>query len=129
MSRQGIAISAGRVKMGLFSRLWGRLKNGRSALADRYVVRLQKAGRGAGLTTSKPSESRTADGGGRPPAAGRSNRLANVIPDGAVTVVLDPKGENLNSEAIAGENFARGETGAPSRGLCDRRAGWARRGV
>lgn len=91
--------------MRLFLSAVGRLKNGpERELADRYLDRLQKAGRGIGLTNIEVIEikdSRAQEVGRR--LLEEAIALANVIPDGAVTVVLDPKGENLNSEAIAGE--------------------------
>ncbi|EJW13038.1 methyltransferase RlmH [Rhodovulum sp. PH10] len=83
----------------------GRMKAGAEReLADRYLDRLVKAGGGIGLRGVELLEVKDS------PARDAERRkleeaiaLANLIPDGAVTVLLDPRGENLSSESIAGK--------------------------
>jgi 23S rRNA (pseudouridine1915-N3)-methyltransferase len=91
----------------------GRLKNGpERELASRYLDRLQKTGRGVGLTEVEVVEikdSRAQEVGRR--LLEEAIALANVIPDGALTVVLDCRGENLDSAAIAGEIRAWRDSG------------------
>ena len=83
----------------------GRLKNGpERELSARYLERLQKAGRGIGLSEVEVVEikdSHAQEVGRR--LVEEAIAIANVIPEGAVTVVLDSHGENLDSAAIAGE--------------------------
>jgi 23S rRNA (pseudouridine1915-N3)-methyltransferase len=82
----------------------GRLKQGpERELAERYRKRTADAGRGAGLNPIdiiEIRESRAGDAGRR--MLEESIAIANVIPDGAVTVLLDGRGESLNSAAFAG---------------------------
>ena len=91
----------------------GRLKNGAEReLADRYLDLLQKTGRGIGLTDIEVLEikdSRAQEVGRR--QLEEAIALANVIPDGAITVVLDSRGESLDSAAIAGEIRAWRDSG------------------
>jgi 23S rRNA (pseudouridine1915-N3)-methyltransferase len=91
----------------------GRLKNGpERELSARYLERLQKAGRGVGLSEVEVVEikdSRAQEVGRR--LLEEAIAIANVIPEGAVTVVLDSQGENLDSAAIAGELRAWRDSG------------------
>jgi 23S rRNA (pseudouridine1915-N3)-methyltransferase len=91
----------------------GRLKAGTERdLAARYLDRLQKLGRGIGVTGIEVVEikdSRAQELSRR--LLEEAIALANVIPDGAVTVVLDSRGENLDSAAIAGEIRAWRDSG------------------
>jgi len=81
----------------------GRLKRGpESDLAERYRERAVKSGRGIGLRSVEIveiAESRARDAQRR--MLEESIALANVIPDGAATVLLDPQGEALDSNAFA----------------------------
>jgi 23S rRNA (pseudouridine1915-N3)-methyltransferase len=91
----------------------GRLKNGpERELAARYLDRLKKTGRGVGLTEIEVVEikdSRAQEVGRR--LLEEAIALANLIPEGAVTVALDSHGENLDSAAIAGEIRAWRDSG------------------
>jgi 23S rRNA (pseudouridine1915-N3)-methyltransferase len=81
----------------------GRLKAGpERELAERYRDRAAKAGRALGLRDIEiveVRESRARDAERR--TVEESIALATLIPDGAVTIVLDGGGENLDSEAFA----------------------------
>jgi 23S rRNA (pseudouridine1915-N3)-methyltransferase len=94
----------------------GRLKAGAEReLAERYRERAAKAGRGIGLRDVEIVEirdSRAQDTAKR--MLEESIALANIIPDGAVTVVLDERGDNLDSAAIAGQIKAWREAGRPA---------------
>src|ERR1043165_1544687 len=80
----------------------GRLKRGaESDLAERYRERATKAGRGIGLRSLEIveiAESRARDAQRR--MLEESIALANIIPKGA-TVLLDPRGETLDSASFA----------------------------
>src|SRR5216684_1604257 len=66
----------------------GRLKQGpERELAERYRKRAADAGRRAGDAARRMRE--------------ESIAIANIIPDGAVTVVLDERGESVSSAAFA----------------------------
>ncbi len=86
----------------------GRLKAGpERELADRYRDRVAKSGRAIGLRDIEILEIRES----RAQSASRrvleeSIALANLVPDGAVTIVLDQRGENLDSNSIG--NHLRG---------------------
>src|SRR5262249_40324436 len=81
----------------------GRLKQGpERELADRYRKRALDAGRGAGLSAVdivEIKESRAGDATRR--MLEESIAIANIIPDGAVVVVLDERGESMGSAAFA----------------------------
>ncbi|TMJ01966.1 MAG: 23S rRNA (pseudouridine(1915)-N(3))-methyltransferase RlmH [Alphaproteobacteria bacterium] len=81
----------------------GRLKRGpEQDLAERYRARAAKSGRGVGLRALdviEVAESRARDAGRR--MLEESIALANVIPKDAATVLLDPRGEALDSGAFA----------------------------
>ena len=80
----------------------GRLKRGPEVeLSERYRERAVKSGRGIGLRSLdivEIAESRARDAQRR--MLEESIALANVIPDGAATVLLDPRGEALDSNSF-----------------------------
>jgi 23S rRNA (pseudouridine1915-N3)-methyltransferase len=82
----------------------GRLKQGpERELAERYRKRAAQAGRSAGLSAVdviEIKESRAADTARR--MVEESITIANVIPEHAVTVILDGRGESISSAAFAG---------------------------
>jgi 23S rRNA (pseudouridine1915-N3)-methyltransferase len=82
----------------------GRLKQGpERELAERYRKRMADAGRSAGLNpidVIEIRESRAGDASRR--MLEESIAIANVLPERAVTVLLDGRGESLNSAAFAG---------------------------
>jgi 23S rRNA (pseudouridine1915-N3)-methyltransferase len=82
----------------------GRLKQGpERELAERYRKRAADAGRAAGLNSFdivEIKESRAADAARR--MLEESIAIANVIPERAVTVILDERGESMNSASFAG---------------------------
>ena len=77
----------------------GRMKKGpERALAERYRERATKAGRAVGIQdveVVEVAESRARELNRR--TIEESIALAQLIPDGAVTVVLDQRGESLDS--------------------------------
>jgi len=81
----------------------GKLKRGpEQELAERYRERAAKSGRGIGLRSLEIveiAESRARDAQRR--MLEESIALANVIPNGAATVLLDPRGDALGSDAFA----------------------------
>ena len=81
----------------------GKLKRGpERELAERYRERAAKSGRGIGLRTVEIieiSESRARDAQRR--MLEESIALANIIPKDAATVLLDPRGEPVDSTAFA----------------------------
>ena len=80
----------------------GRLKRGPEVeLAERYRERSVKSGRGIGLRSLdiiEIAESRARDAQRR--MLEESIALANIIPERAATVLLDPRGEALDSDAF-----------------------------
>src|SRR5262245_4575317 len=82
----------------------GRLKQGpERELAERYRKRVADTGRKVGLHPFDIVEIRES----RADAAGRrmleeSIAIANIIPERAVTVILDERGENVSSPSLAG---------------------------
>ena len=82
----------------------GRLKQGpERELAASYCKRAKATGRSLGLREVEIieiRESRADDHDRR--RTEESIALANVIPDGAVVAVLDERGENIDSAALAG---------------------------
>jgi 23S rRNA (pseudouridine1915-N3)-methyltransferase len=82
----------------------GRLKQGpERELAERYCKRAATAGRGAGLQAVdivEIRESRAGDAARR--MLEESIAIANIIPERAVTVILDERGESVSSSAFAG---------------------------
>jgi 23S rRNA (pseudouridine1915-N3)-methyltransferase len=82
----------------------GRLKQGpERELAERYRKRADALGRSVGLQTIDIVEIREsrADNAERRMLE-ESIAIANVIPEGAVTILLDERGENLSSASFAG---------------------------
>ena len=81
----------------------GKLKRGPERdLAERYTGRAAKSGRGIGLRSLEVveiSESRARDAQRR--MLEESIALANIIPKDAATVLLEPRGEALDSNAFA----------------------------
>ncbi len=82
----------------------GRLKQGpERELAERYRQRAADAGRKAGLEAFdvvEIKESRAGDAARR--MLEESIAIANVIPERAVTVILDQRGESMSSGSFAG---------------------------
>lgn len=82
----------------------GRLKRGpETELSDRYAKRAAQTGRSLGLREVEIveiRESRAAEPDKR--MIEESIALANVIPAGSAVVLLDSRGENLDSPALAG---------------------------
>jgi 23S rRNA (pseudouridine1915-N3)-methyltransferase len=82
----------------------GRLKQGpERELAERYRKRAAEAGRSAGLSAVdviEIKESRAGDAARR--MVEESIAIANLIPERAVTVILDARGESISSAAFAG---------------------------
>ena len=82
----------------------GRLKQGSEReLAERYRKRAADAGRSAGLSAVdivEIKESRARDAARR--MLEESIAVANLIPERAITVILDARGESMSSEAFAG---------------------------
>jgi 23S rRNA (pseudouridine1915-N3)-methyltransferase len=80
----------------------GRLKRGpEQDLAERYRERAVKSGRGIGLRSLdivEIAESRAREAPRR--MLEESIALANVIPKGAATVLLDPRGETTDSNSL-----------------------------
>jgi 23S rRNA (pseudouridine1915-N3)-methyltransferase len=80
----------------------GRLKGQESELCERYVKRAAQAGRGLGwreVEVVEVRESRADDADKR--RIEESIALANLVPPDGATVLLDPKGDNLDSGALA----------------------------
>ena len=81
----------------------GRLKSGpETELAERYRKRAEQNGRSLGLRDIdiiEIRESRAGDAGKR--MIEESIALANIIPQNAALVVLDSRGESLDSGALA----------------------------
>ena len=94
----------------------GRLKQGpERELAERYRKRAADAGRSAGLSAFdivEIKESRAGDAGRR--MIEESIAIANVIPDKAAVIVLDERGENLESAALAGQLAKWRDDGRPA---------------
>jgi 23S rRNA (pseudouridine1915-N3)-methyltransferase len=96
----------------------GRLKAGpERELAERYRDRIARIGRPLGIGDIEIIDIRES------PARQAERRLveeavalATLIPDNAVSVLLDPLGENLASEALAAQLRAWRDGGRPS--LC-----------
>jgi 23S rRNA (pseudouridine1915-N3)-methyltransferase len=94
----------------------GRMKKGpETELVERYVKRAEQAGRQIGLRgieIIEIRESRAADAGKR--MVEESIALANVIPEGAVTVMLDERGDSLASADFADHIRKWRDAGVPA---------------
>jgi 23S rRNA (pseudouridine1915-N3)-methyltransferase len=94
----------------------GRMKKGpETDLVERYLKRAEQAGRQIGLRgieIIEIRESRAADAGKR--MVEESIALANVIPEGAVTVMLDERGDNLGSADLADHVRKWRDAGVPA---------------
>lgn len=80
----------------------GRLKGPESELCARYAKRAAQTGRALGMRdidVIEVRESRAEDAGKR--RIEESIALANVVPAGAAVVLLDPRGDNLDSASLA----------------------------
>jgi 23S rRNA (pseudouridine1915-N3)-methyltransferase len=82
----------------------GRMKRGpEHDLAERYRERATKAGRAVGLRgveVVEVAESRARDADRR--MIEESIALTQLVPDGAIRIVLDERGQSLGSAALAG---------------------------
>jgi len=82
----------------------GRLKAGPDReLAERYRDRAAKVGRGLGvrgIEIIEVRESRAREAGRR--ITEEAIALASIVPDGAVTALLDSRGENYSSDSFTG---------------------------
>jgi len=94
----------------------GRLKESpERALAERYLKRAEQMGRRMGfrdVEVIEIRESRAQEAGKR--ILEESVALANLIPDKAATVVLDERGENLDSAALAAQLQRWRDDGRPA---------------
>jgi 23S rRNA (pseudouridine1915-N3)-methyltransferase len=94
----------------------GRLKKGpETELAQRYLKRAEQAGRQIGLRgveVIEIRESRASDAGKR--MIEESIALANVMPDGAVTIMLDERGDSLGSADFADQFRKWRDAGIPA---------------
>ena len=83
----------------------GRLKRGpETELSERYRKRAAQTGRNLGLRDVEIieiRESRAAEAGKR--MLEESIALANIIPQGAAVVLLDARGDNLDSASLAAQ--------------------------
>lgn len=82
----------------------GKLKGPESELSERYRKRAAQTGRSLGLRDVdivEIRESRAADSHRR--MLEESIALANVIPQGAAVVLLDSRGDNLDSAGLANQ--------------------------
>jgi 23S rRNA (pseudouridine1915-N3)-methyltransferase len=91
----------------------GRMKRGpEQELAERYRERAAKSGRIVGIRSVEIveiAESRARDAERR--MLEESIALANIVPKGAATVLLDPRGEALDSHAFAKRVSAWNDSG------------------
>ena len=94
----------------------GRLKQGpETELSERYRKRASQTGRSLGLRDVEIveiRESRADDAGKR--MIEESIALANVIPPDAVVVLLDPKGDDLDSGGLANQISRWRDAGKPA---------------
>ena len=94
----------------------GRMKKGpETELVARYLKRAEQAGRQIGLRgveVIEIKESRASDAGKR--MIEESIALANLIPDGAVAIMLDETGESFASAAFADHVRKWRDAGVPA---------------
>jgi len=77
----------------------GRLRKGpEAALIDDYLTRFDRTGRALGLGPARMVEVEDRKGGGM---AAEGALLARAVPDGALTCVLDERGQVLTSPEFA----------------------------
>lgn len=77
----------------------GRLRRGpEQALIDDYVARAERAGRALGLGPIQITELADKKGGGK---AAEAQLLSRAVPDGAVLIALDERGQTLSSPKFA----------------------------
>src|SRR4029078_9146507 len=97
----------------------GRLKEGpERELAERYRKRAEQTGRRIGFRDTEIveiRESRAQEGGKR--MIEESIALANVIPDKAVILILDERGESLDSVTLASRLGRWRDDGRPGGGF------------
>ncbi len=90
----------------------GRLKAADRELAERYRDRAVKTGRALGFRDIEVIEVRDSRARERERRIlEESIALASIIPDGAVIVMLDGRGDNVSSEAFAGRLRAWNDAG------------------
>jgi 23S rRNA (pseudouridine1915-N3)-methyltransferase len=98
----------------------GRLKAGpERELSERYRDRVAKAGRAVGMREIEIveiRESRALDAPKR--VLEESIALANLIPERAIVVALDEKGENVDSGALTGALRGWRDAGRPATVFC-----------
>jgi len=94
----------------------GRLKAGPERdLAERFRERAAKAGRHIGIRDVEVIEIRDSRAGEADKRVlEESIALANIIPDGAILVVLDERGENLDSTSLTRHLTAWRDAGRPA---------------
>lgn len=94
----------------------GRMKKGpETELVQRYLKRAEQAGRQIGLRAVEVieiRESRASDAGKR--MIEESIALANIIPDAAMTAMLDERGESLSSADFADRLRKWRDAGVPA---------------
>ncbi len=94
----------------------GRMKKGpETELAQRYLKRAEQTGRQIGLRgveVIEIRESRASDAGKR--MIEESIALASIIPDAAMTAMLDERGESLSSAAFADHLRKWRDAGVPA---------------
>ena len=94
----------------------GRMKKGpETELAQRYLKRAEQAGRQIGLRgveVVEIRESRASDAGKR--MIEESIALASIIPDAAMTAMLDERGESLSSADFADHLRKWRDAGVPA---------------
>jgi 23S rRNA (pseudouridine1915-N3)-methyltransferase len=94
----------------------GRMKKGpETELVARYLKRAEQSGRQIGLRgveVIEIKESRASDAGKR--MIEESIALANLIPDGAVAIMLDETGESFTSAAFADHVRKWRDAGVPA---------------
>ncbi|MDG4647056.1 23S rRNA (pseudouridine(1915)-N(3))-methyltransferase RlmH [Roseibacterium sp. SDUM158017] len=87
----------------------GRLRGGAErTLVDDYLGRLDRTGRGLGLSLGEMVEVEDRKGGG---AAAEARLLRSAAPDGATVWVLDERGRTLSSPDFATAIAARRDEG------------------
>ena len=90
-------------------------KGPETELAQRYLKRAEQVGRQIGLRgveVIEIRESRASDAGKR--MIEESIALANVMPDGAVTIMLDERGDSLSSADFADQFRKWRDAGVPA---------------